>query len=141
MKVNELRKGNIVYPKDEMYNGVLSPCEVLGIQPDKKICYIGNSKFKAGHLDMFVVDIVDVQPILITPDWLVTKFGFKDNGGGYYQHPEYNFFLFYHEEEEYFECYKQVPANDDSGDFKTLQHVHRLQNLFYELFDEELTIK
>jgi hypothetical protein len=80
----------------------------------------------------------DFTSIPITKDWLVNKFGFNDNGGGYYQHPEYNFFLYHIEEDEYFECYKQVPANDDSGDYKTLQHVHKLQNLFFELFDEEL---
>ena len=85
------------------------------------------------------IDLVeDFTSIPITKDWLVNKFGFNDNGGGYYQHPEYNFFLYHIEEDEYFECYKQVPANDDSGDYKTLQHVHKLQNLFFELFDEEL---
>ncbi|TKC63741.1 hypothetical protein FBD94_05175 [Pedobacter hiemivivus] len=83
----------------------------------------------------------DFTPISITKDWLVNKFRFNDNGGGYYQHPEYNFFLYHIEEDEYFECYKQVPANDDSGDYKTLQHVHKLQNLFFELFDEELEVR
>lgn len=80
-----------------------------------------------------------LEPILLNPDWLVNRFGFKDNGSGYFQHPDYNFFLYHIQEDEYFECYKQVPANDDTGDFKTLQHVHKLQNLFFELFDEELT--
>lgn len=82
-----------------------------------------------------------ISPVLITEEWLVNDFGFKDNGQGYYQHPEFNFFLYHVVEDEYFDCYKQVPANDETGDFKTLQHVHKLQNLFFELFEEELTSK
>ncbi|AMP98488.1 hypothetical protein AY601_1573 [Pedobacter cryoconitis] len=82
-----------------------------------------------------------ISPVLITEEWLVNDFGFKDNGQGYYQHPEFNFFLYNVVEDEYFDCYKQVPANDETGDFKTLQHVHKLQNLFFELFEEELTSK
>jgi len=87
------------------------------------------------------IDIEEVFPVPITEHWLVNHFGFKNNGQGYYQHPEFNFFLYHVVEDEYFDCYKQVPANDETGDFKTLQHVHKLQNLFYELFEEELTIK
>lgn len=85
-------------------------------------------------------DINGILPVLITEEWLVSKFGFKNNGQGYYQHSEFNFFLYYVEEDGYFDCYKQVPANDETGDFKTLQHVHKLQNLFFELFEEELTV-
>lgn len=86
------------------------------------------------------IDLEEILPVFITEDWLVNHFGFKNNGQGYYQHSEFNFFLFYVEEDGYFDCYKQVPANDETGDFKTLQHIHKLQNLFFELFEEELTI-
>lgn len=86
------------------------------------------------------IDLEEILPVLITEDWLVNHFGFKNNGQGYYQHAEFNFFLYYVKEDEYFDCYKQVPANDETGDFKTLQHIHKLQNLFFELFEEELTI-
>lgn len=84
--------------------------------------------------------VEEICPVLITEEWLVNHFGFKNNGQGYYQHPEFNFFLYHVVEDEYFDCYKQVPANDETGDFKTLQHIHKLQNLFFELFEEELTI-
>jgi hypothetical protein len=104
---------------------------------------IGN--YVSGHTKIYTINTgsdIDasetLEPILLNSDWLLNIFGFKDNGGGYFQHPDYNFFLYYIQEDQYFECYKQVPANDDTGDFKTLQHVHKLQNLFFELFDEEL---
>ncbi|NRF40134.1 hypothetical protein [Pedobacter foliorum] len=112
MKPNELRIGNYVTQNTRIYT------------------------VNTG-LDIDTSEIL--EPILLTSDWLVNTFGFKDKGGGYFQHPDYNFFLYHIEEDQYFECYKQVPANDDTGDFKTLQHVHKLQNLFFELFDEELT--
>lgn len=134
MNVNELRIGNYVFPNDEILNGIASPCEVLGILPNQKIAYQGNSKHP---VQLIECSHDQVNPILINADWLVNRLGFKDNGGGYYQHEDFNFFLF-HVEDEYYDCYKQVPANDDTGDFKTLQHVHKLQNLFFELFDEEL---
>ncbi|MBC8984619.1 hypothetical protein H9X96_02390 [Pedobacter sp. N36a] len=134
MNVKELRIGNYVFPNDEILNGLANPCQVLGILPNQKIAYQRNSKdpvqMECSH--------DQVNPILINADWLVNRLGFKDNGGGYYQHEDLNFFLFHVEEDEYYDCYKQVPTNDDTGDFKTLQHVHKLQNLFFELFDEEL---
>lgn len=128
MNANELRLGNYVIAVDNVFGEVLT---------------IAGSKITM--LNYPFMDIIPfsqptdvLKPIPITKDWLVNEFGFNDNGGGYYQHPEYNFFLYHIEEDEYFECYKQVPANDDKGDFKPLQHVHKLQNLFYELFDEVL---
>ncbi|WGQ08936.1 hypothetical protein QG516_20705 [Pedobacter gandavensis] len=135
MNVNELRIGNYVFPNDEILNGLANPCEVLGILPHQKIAYQENSK---DPVQLKECSHDQVNPILINADWLVNRLGFKDNGGGYYQHEDFNFFLFHVEEDEYYDCYKQVPANDDTGDFKTLQHVHKLQNLFFELFDEEL---
>lgn len=87
------------------------------------------------------IDTEEILPVPITENWLVNHFGFKNNGQGYYQHPEFNFFLYHVAEDEYFDCYKQVPANDETGDFKTMQHIHKLQNLFFELFEEELTIQ
>lgn len=131
MKVNELRVRNLVLAADHVF---------------AEVCEINTSSLVL--LNFPYVDPITfsrplelIKPILITPDWLINRFGFNDNGGGYYQHPEFNFFLYHIEEDAYFECYKQVPANDDTGDFKTLQHVHKLQNLFFELFDEELTIQ
>ena len=131
MNVNELRIGNYVFTDGETLNDISSPCEVLGILPDKKIAY-------KAQLELSTCSHEQVTPIPLNSDWLVNKLGFKDNGGGYFQHEDFNFFLFHVEEDAYYDCYKQVPANDDTGDFKTLQHVHKLQNLFFELFDEEL---
>ncbi|WP_316839408.1 hypothetical protein [Pedobacter gandavensis] len=128
MKRNELRLGNYVIAVDNVF------AEVLRIDTSK----ITMLNYPFTDIIPFSQPADVLKPIPITKEWLVTEFGFNDNGDGYYQHPDYNFFLYHIEEDEYFECYKQVPANDDTGDFKPLQHVHKLQNLFYELFDEEL---
>lgn len=128
MKRNELRLGNYVIAVDNVF------AEVLTIDTSK----ITMLTYPFTDIITFSQPADVLKPIPITKDWLVTEFGFNDNGGGYYQHPEYNFFLYHIEEDEYFECYNQVLANDDTGDFKPLQHIHKLQNLFYELFDEEL---
>ncbi|RAJ33056.1 hypothetical protein [Pedobacter cryoconitis] len=119
MQATELRIGN--YVKSSLSN---NPLKVESISADQ----INND-----------TKIEDIVPVLITEDWLINNFGFNNNGQGYYQHPEFNFFLYHIVEDEYFDCYKQVPANDETGDFKTMQHVHKLQNLFFELFEEELT--
>lgn len=120
MQATELRIGN--YVKSSLSN---NPLKVESISADQ----INND-----------TKIEDIVPVLITEDWLINNFGFNNNGQGYYQHPEFNFFLYHIVEDEYFDCYKQVPANDETGDFKTMQHVHKLQNLFFELFEEELTV-
>jgi hypothetical protein len=119
MQVSELRIGN--YVKTLLNN---DPIKVKSISEE--------------GINGYTDANTEILPISITEEWLVNKFGFKNNGQGYYQHPEFNFFLYYIEEGEYFDCYKQVPANDETGDFKILQHIHKLQNLFFELFDEEL---
>lgn len=134
MNANELRIGNVV----SCLNLETDYCLIESVSL-KEI--IGVRRTVNGFYANTWTAIRTPEPVFLTQNWLVNKFGFKDNGGGYYQHLEYNFFLFHNEEDEYFDCYKQVPANDDTGDFKSLQHVHKLQNLFYELFDEELEIK
>ncbi|WP_316841324.1 hypothetical protein [Pedobacter gandavensis] len=133
MNVNELRIGNYISLNHEIANDVAKPCEVLGILPDKRIAYKENNAAQ-----LLECNHDQVSPILLNSDWLVNRLSFKDNGGGYFQHEDFNFFLFHVAEDEYYDCYKQVPSNDDTGDFKTIQHVHKLQNLFFELFDEEL---
>jgi hypothetical protein len=134
MNINELRIGNYVSSNHETESESPSPVEVAAILSNNRVAYKANDNIgqniECGH--------DEIKPIPITSDWLINKLGFKDNGGGYFQHTDFNFFLFYVEEDDYYDCYKQVPANDDTGDFKGLQHVHKLQNLFFELFDEEL---
>ncbi|MGY0035676.1 hypothetical protein [Pedobacter sp. NJ-S-72] len=122
MQTSELRIGN--YVKTILTN---DPIKVASISGE------GINDFTGRKAD-------EIFPVPITEDWLVKKFGFKNNGQGYYQHPEFNFFLYYVQEDDYFDCYKQVPANDETGDFKSMQHIHKLQNLFFELFDEELIV-
>lgn len=134
MNVNEFRIGNYVLPNHETDSENPSPGLVTAILLNKRVVYQAATN-DGQHIECSQDEI---KPFPITSDWLVNKLGFKDNGGGYFQHRDFNFFLFHVEEDDYYDCYKQVPANDDTGDFKGLQHVHKLQNLFFELFDEEL---
>lgn len=141
MQATELRIGN--YVKTLSGN---DPIKVVSIYPEGINSHTDvNAEIMTGLVfdqSGFIPGRVEeIFPVPITEDWLVNKFGFKNNGQGYYQHHEFNFFLYHIVEDEYFDCYKQVPANDETGDFKTLQHVHKLQNLFFELFEEELTLK
>ena len=134
MNVNELRIGNYVFLNHETDSNNPSPGEIAAILLNKRVIY--RAAINDGQNIECSFD--EIKPIPITSDWLINKLGFKDNGGGYFQHTDFNFFLYYVEEDDYYDCYKQVPANDDTGDIKGLQHIHKLQNLFFELFDEEL---
>lgn len=85
----------------------------------------------------------DIQGMPITPEWLL-KAGFerKSSSPADYNHPTKNIHLYHNNAADgHYECRKDVPSNDEAGHIKTLTHVHKLQNLYYELFDEELEIK
>lgn len=135
MKINELRIGNYLSGDSDFPLAKVTKISnpTITVETTKNIN-------RSTEIPVDKSGDLNISALKLNEEWLL-KFGFKDNGGGYYQHSEYNFFLFHNVEGEYFEAYKQVPANDDTGDFKTLQDVHKLQNLYFELFDEELTIK
>ena len=132
MKANELRIGNLVNPKTIC--SILSIYGVGNYVCDIEFCHNGNE-----HDGAFAQIAVDqLAPIPITEDWLI-KFGFEyvaneDDGGSMimktYEKGEIQFTY----EGEGF-VYYEKPWSDVQ-----LNYVHELQNLYFALTDEELTI-
>jgi hypothetical protein len=132
MKATELRIGNLT--QDSKGNLL----KVIGLTDDNISYYVvDRSKFplEVGW---------QAKPIPLTEEWLV-KFGFKIT-----KDPEHNFyekpFDIYHVQLKrligrdvfYLELNK---PNGASYLIKQINHVHQLQNLYFALTGEELTIK
>jgi hypothetical protein len=111
---NELRIGNFI-------NCVFSTrhCEVVEITTD-------DLKLKNGY-----ADYSQIEPIPLTEEWLL-KFGFEINVDGYFNH--WNFDLHLYLDGDVFE-------SNDLPMYIYLKHVHQLQNLYFALTGEELTLK
>jgi hypothetical protein len=75
--------------------------------------------------------ITDYKPIPLTEEWLV-KFGFEENTTSWtnWNKPNHT---------------KEVRLTKAYGDvrfhYRVIKHVHQLQNLYFALTNEELTIK
>lgn len=74
---------------------------------------------------------LDTFPIPLTEEWLI-KFGFELNSNNNWSH--WNFGLNFYKDGDFFES-DQLPI------FIYLQYVHQLQNLYFAITGEELTIK
>jgi predicted GNAT superfamily acetyltransferase len=73
------------------------------------------------------------RPIELTEEWLV-KFGFESNNSSS------NFLTYYNERYDYrIEIYQDGDVWFD--ELRKIQHVHQLQNLYFALTGEELTLK
>ena len=128
IKSNELRIGNLIEHKAIM-------CEVLSI--DNEWLQIDN--------DQLNTKIIDCKPIPLTEEWLL-KFGFKkfkDKNINYTDYRKNNFVVILKEkftEVEYIP--KQFDINSRSHMLNVDKlYVHQLQNLYFALTGEELTIK
>jgi len=74
----------------------------------------------------------DTKPIPLTEEWLL-KFGFDEKGIGYAK----GFIYLWHYDDGIF-----LELVSDSNSHNTpLKYVHQLQNLYFALTGEELTIK
>jgi hypothetical protein len=71
-----------------------------------------------------------IQPIELTEEWLIKKFGFKTVHGLVYSLNDFELVL----EQGMFRFYI-------NGTHIDVTKVHKLQNLYYEFRNEELTIK
>ena len=127
MEANELRIGNYVYPFNE---------DILIIGTDviaKQIIKVCSDDFK---------DTSKLKPIPLTEEWLV-KFGFykgesKEHGylwlkckmGEMYVRPSYLGGFYW-----------GFDYNNELDNQNNIKHVHQLQNLYFALTNEELTIK
>ncbi len=122
MKATELRIGNLV-------NNNNKPVEIRA----KHILGINNNAYEF------------VEPIPLTEEWLV-KFGFEK----YWEEiKEGEFKGFKSDEHFYKDWIRFYNSNDNFYQLKsitgyvpiTIQYVHQLQNLYFALTGEELTIK
>ena len=120
MKETELRIGNYVYPFDDIYlvdsKTILKDC--IKVTP---------KDFK---------NTIHLEPIPLTEEWLI-KFGFvrsseKTTRLGYLK---YNTF------DLNGGCGYGNVFTYGSAAFNHIKHVHQLQNIYFALTNEELTIK
>ena len=118
MEANELRINNYVYPFDDIYlvtkKTILEDC----IQ----VCF---KDFENTN---------ELHPIPLTEEWFL-KFGFEKSDTYYtYWINEFKAFIIMSDSrrEHYFLCDCDVDTN--------IQYVHELQNLYFALTKQELTI-
>ena len=75
----------------------------------------------------------DFQPIPLTEEWLL-KFGFeKDLDGFYRKKASYLIEVLFHD--------NGIIVTNQSVSLKHIEYIHQLQNLYFALTGEELTIK
>jgi hypothetical protein len=126
MEARELRIGNLVYfPNNEIV-------EIYGVSKDIVI--------KNNGCDFFPISVIDVKPIPLTEQWLL-KFGFEVNEF----HKNYKIKVdYYHHSIKFYEN-EWVYSNDVSDaschTIASVNYVHQLQNIYFALTNEELTIK
>jgi hypothetical protein len=117
MKANDLRIGNLVYVSDNETNIIFKEITPINIH---------NLMHLTGW-DKSPIDI-EFEPIQLTEEWLL-KFGFEKNG---------TIAILY--------TLNNVDVWELNGGFANIldlpiQYVHQLQNLYFALTNQELTIK
>lgn len=116
MKASELRIGNLL--RNNLNGNILIPCDILcdGINTDRheglNYCFI--------------------DPIPLTKEWLL-KFGFEKRG---VNRTRWVFWKIDLVEDE-----KGIYSFDESRIYIDIKYVHQLQNLYFALTNEELTLK
>lgn len=132
MKTNELRIGNLVYSQKEIENGDHIPVLVIGIDT-KHITYLSEKHRLHAEVKPFQVIPKQIYPIPLTKAWL-DKFGFEDsflplsgNGELEIRLHDGTFHIWSSDEET--ESHKHQ-----------ITGVHQLQNLYFALTGEELTV-
>lgn len=124
METSELRRGNYVSRKD-IGNGSERIEIVLEIYKTKLLT--------SGAVSV-IVNKNEIKPIPLTEEWLL-KFGFENLNYGWYLNKIKLF--------DY--SYKKGSINLKINSFDVpstqIKYVHQLQNLFFALAEQELTIK
>lgn len=120
MNTSELRLGNIVSTKTIKWNMV--DCAVRAARTEMVILEYQNDFFKR--------DLDEIDPIIITKEWLL-KFGFtlEYTNGGFTKWEKGKFMLL--------DGKLPFPIHQK----KRIDYVHELQNLYFALTGEELTVK
>ena len=126
IKVNELRVGNIINRGDYISRviqisaiGAISELHIIS----KPLNYEG---------ERFVELIA--EPVPLTEEWLL-KFGFKDNDGELTLLIDNLLYI------GWVDDYAQLITEEGFTCGQNINHVHQLQNLYFALTNEELTIK
>lgn len=137
IKPNELRIGNLIFCKTTK-----SLATVASPHPGQ---VIANFKYENVTADFVHCDLTELEPIAITPEWL-ERCGFvKKENKTQIDGIEMTFHI---NESTYFSSCGGI----DGGLYilclcrgnyfaNNLQHLHQLQNLYFALTGEELTIK
>lgn len=131
MKAQELRIGNYIE------EDVLGRCKVSSLFKNGVVELECNHLNSEGEISFvwYTVNIESVNPILLTEDWLA-MFGFEkktnDDNFDYWCLGEFDDEFLWEHSEGF--CY-------NFGFGHELKYVHTLQNLFYALTNEELTLK
>lgn len=122
MKASELRLGNLVSNMNPRHNDRILTIESIGDNHEVNVFY---RKYLLSEL----------EPIPLTEEWFL-KFGFKKVGTNF----ELDFFVLWYS--SYQNCFVWRFMNIDSNADRpiSLKYVHQLQNLYFALTGEELTL-
>jgi len=123
MEARELRIGNLM----ELPNGEIS--KVTGFTENGKVWFVREPKHEECALK-----INQVKPIPLTEEWLF-EFGFIDDFS-----KDFRVRLIGHRLGDFFITEKMKLLTSDINSVK-IKYVHQLQNLYFALTGEELTIK
>lgn len=136
VKPQELRIGNWV-----LANGKVTEVESVSEFGINTQIYLG-APGEGGSFEYdFRFDRDKIEGILITEE-LLLRFGFRKSENRFFLHVGKKSYFTYIEFDAYDNIGKFSYCHDDErGCYQPIEYVHQLQNLFYWLSGEELTIK
>jgi hypothetical protein len=142
MKASELRIGNWVYYNFGNDLGtVIALTGGRGTEKERVSIGVSNNSWSTSW---FTSEIDEIKPIPLTEEWL-KKFGFKKGATS-----DYNFkqlddekYIAVNKENYEYECIIAIENLEDETNsyLPHIKYVHQLQNLYFALTGEELTIK
>lgn len=124
INANELRIGNYV----NYYQVYIRVLSINSPHASEQERYDGKYILEIGSPDSFNVSINEVSPIPLTEE-LLLRFGFEAIQDGYYKKGEITWNI-YNEQCHFIDW--ELPH---------IQHLHQLQNLYFALTGQELTLK
>lgn len=129
MKANELRIGNLLQDNSSLLLEVVGLCNFKILRTPPIVC----RALDEDTIKEIGVVPEDIRPIPLTEKWLL-KFGFVNNWNGF---SKYGYWK---------DDFKIISAGNSvfytiiNGKETEIKYVHQLQNLYFALTGEELTI-